>query len=337
MIHRFACVAIALVAFVATSLFLHALLPPSLPEGIAAKLEFFAQHKDEFDTLVVGTSRVYYSVSPEIFDKTTRESGLPTRTFNFGIDGMHPPENFYVLEQILKTKPRNLKWVLLEMGDVQTKWHKIFGTQRAVYWHDWPRTALTLKKALDPRGGTRWFIKITRLWLARRDLVSNLMLFGKRLTNVGRAADFHLFQDRTRFVDANLELGPNHDGYRVAGAAMAAERATLFEQTLAQEVSGARRKFIDPSTESAYRDSAAQIRRAGAAPLFVVTPILFQSALRFRQTPAPAPLLSFNDCQKYPGLYDTKVRIDDAHLTKEGANEFTRLLAQEFVRRARQP
>ena len=85
MIHRFAGVAIALVAFVATSLFLHALLPPPVPEGIAAKLEFFAQHKDEFDTLVVGTSRVYYSVSPEIFDKTTRENGLPTRTFNFGI------------------------------------------------------------------------------------------------------------------------------------------------------------------------------------------------------------------------------------------------------------
>ena len=162
------------------------------------------------------------------------------------------------------------------------------------------------------------------------------MLFAKRFTNLGRA-DFHLFQDRDRFLDASLELGPNHDGYRVPGSAMPAQRATLFEQRLAQEISGARPKFIDPSTESAYRNSAAQVRRAGAAPLFVVTPILFQSALHFRQTPPPAPLLSFNDCQKYPALYDTKVRIDDAHLTREGAEEFTRLLAQEFVRSARQP
>jgi hypothetical protein len=225
-----------------------------------------------------------------------------------------------------------LKWVVLEMGDVQTKWHQIVGTQRAVHWHDWPRTALTLKKALDPRGEARWFIQITRLWLARRDLASNLMLFGKRFTNVGRAAEFNPFQERARLVDASVELGPNHDGYRVPGPAMPAERAVLFEQTLAQEVSEARPKFIDPSTESAYRNSAAQIRRAGAAPLFVVTPIIFQSALRFRQTPAPAPLLSFNDFRKYPGLYDTKVRIDEGHLTKEGAAEFTRLFAQEFVR-----
>jgi hypothetical protein len=36
-------------------------------------------------------------------------------------------------------------------------------------------------------------------------------------------------------------------------------------------------------------------------------------------------------------LFDTQFRIDDAHLTREGAEEFTRLLAQEFVRRVRQP
>ena len=140
-----------------------------------------------FDTLIVGTSRLYYSVSPELFDQVTRENGLSTRTFNFGIDGMHPPENFYVLEQILKTKPRKLKWVVLEMADIQTKWDNILDTQRVVYWHDWPRTALALKKALNPRGNASWLVKITRLWLARRDLFSTLFLFGKQFGN-GAAA-----------------------------------------------------------------------------------------------------------------------------------------------------
>src|SRR2546430_2168218 len=90
---------IALAAFLATSAVIHSLLPPIIPKGIAAKLKFFTEHKDEFDTVIVGTSRLYYSASPEIFDATTRENGLTTHTFNFGIDGMHPPENFYVLEQ----------------------------------------------------------------------------------------------------------------------------------------------------------------------------------------------------------------------------------------------
>jgi hypothetical protein len=328
---------IALVAFLAASFVIHSLLPPVVPKGIAAKLEFFAQHKDEFDTLIVGTSRLYYSISPELFDQTTRENGLPTRTFNFGIDGMHPPENFYVLEQILKTKPRKLKWVVLEMADIQAKWDNILGTQRVVYWHDWPRTALTLKKALNPRGNANWFGKATRLWLARRDLFSNLYLFGKQFGNVGRAADLSPSEKRERFRDAESELGPHRDGYRMPGDAMSAERATLFQQRLAQEISEARPKFLDPATEKGYRNAASQIREAGAAPLFVVAPILFQSAARFQNSPPPAPLVYFNDSRKFPALYDTRVRIDDAHLTKEGAAEFTRLLAQEFVRRMRQP
>src|SRR5207248_1177134 len=71
---RIVCVVIALLAFVATCGLIHALLPPMIPKGVAAKLKFFSEHKDEFDTVVVGTSRLYYSVSPEIFDKVTREN-----------------------------------------------------------------------------------------------------------------------------------------------------------------------------------------------------------------------------------------------------------------------
>jgi hypothetical protein len=332
----FGCAAIGLAAFVATSGLIHSLPPPMIPKGIAAKLKYFTEHKDEFDTLIVGTSRLYYSAAPEIFDATTRENGLATHSFNFGIDGMHPPENFYVLEQILKTKPRNLKWVLLELGDIQTRWDNILGTQRAVYWHDWPHTKLTMKKALNPRGNANWFIKFTRLWLAKRDFISNLGLFAKQFCEVGRAWDLLPSADRERYADAASELGPHGDGYRWAGDAMSRERAVSFQQRLAEEISGATTKYLDPATESGYRNSAAQIRAAGATPVFVVTPIIFQTTSRFRQSP-PAPIIAFNDARKYPQFYDVRIRIDDGHLTRPAAENFCRALAEEFVRRTRQP
>jgi hypothetical protein len=332
----FGCAAVGLAAFLATSGLVHSFLPPMIPKGIAAKLKYFTEHKDEFDTVIVGTSRLYYSASPEIFDATTRENGVPTHTFNFGIDGMHPPENFYVLEQILKTKPRNLKWVLLELGDIQTRWDNILVTQRAVYWHDWPRTMLTMKKALNPRGNANWFIKITRLWLAKRDFISNLALFAKQFCEVGRAWDRLPSAERERYADAASELGPHGDGYRWAGDAMSAERAVSFQQRLADEISGATQKYLDPATESGYRHSAVQIRAAGATPVFVVTPIIFQTTSRFQRSP-PAPIIAFNDARKYPQFYDVKIRIDDGHLTRPAAENFCRALAQEFVRRVRKP
>ena len=330
---NFLYVAIALAAFIATSAIIHSLLPPMIPKGVAAKLKYFSEHKDEFDTVIVGTSSLYYSVSPELFDLVTRNHGVPTSTFNFGIDGMHPPENFYVLEQILKTKPKNLRWVVLELGEVRARWIPILGTQRAVYWHDWPRTWLTLRQALNPRGKANWFIQITRLWVARRDLVSNLALFGKQFANAGRVADLLPAAEQERFADAALELGPKRDGYRLAGDAMSAERAVIFNQALAQETAVARPKVLDPATQRGYRNAAAQIRVAGAKPILVVPPTIFQSPLQFTADP-PAPVISFNDAAKFPEFYDVQVRIDDAHLTREGADKFGLALAREFARLA---
>lgn len=329
-------VAVGLIAFIATSAIIHALLPPTIPKGVAAKLKYFSEHKDEFDTVIVGTSQLYYSVSPKTFDATTREDGMPTRTFNFGIDGMHPPENFYVLDQILKTKPRNLKSVLLELGEVRARWFPILGTQRAVYWHDWPRTWLTLKQALNPRGNANGFIQITRLWVARRDLVSNLALFGKQFANVGRVADLVPAAEQEKFADAALELGPNRDGFRYAGDPMSAERAVSYQQLLAQEISTARPKVLDPATQQGYREAAARIRAAGAKPIFVVTPTIFQSPLQFGESP-PAPVIAFNDARKFPEYYDPKARFDDSHLTRPAAQNFTIALAREFVRQAAPP
>ena len=118
---------------------------------------------------------------------------------------------------------------------------------------------------------------------------------------------------------------------------MTPERAEHFRLKLAEEVSASRSELIDPYAESAYRDCANRIRRLGAEPIFVVAPSIFQSPLRFRESPPPAPVLVFNDAKIYPQLYDTKVRVDEQHLTNEGAAEFTRLLALEFVRHARRP
>src|SRR5213078_5314247 len=94
-------VALCAAAFVCTCLVLHAFLPPPNSGDVSSKLRFFATHKDEFDTIFVGSSRIHNGVAPSIFDQVLAENGIPSRTFNFGGSGMYPPEEFHVLEQIL--------------------------------------------------------------------------------------------------------------------------------------------------------------------------------------------------------------------------------------------
>ena len=249
---------------------------------------------------------------------------------------MNPPENFYVLDQILKTEPRKLKWVFIELANIETKSHEnILSTQRLLYWHDWPRTVLTLKKSLNPDGTAKWYKKLNRLWSSRRSFILHLGLFEKQFTNVGRAADI-LSPPAVSAEESNFLLGPKGDGYRLGGKPMSPERAEIFQRRLEKEVAAARPSFIDPYAEEAFHECAAKIRQLGAVPIFVEPPGFYQSRTLFRKE-APGPLLLFNDSKTYPQLYDTKVRVDDQHLTIEGAAEFTRLLALGLVDSARRP
>src|SRR5207237_944797 len=75
--------AIGVAAFAFTCIGLHAVLPSPNIDEVSDKLRFFAQHKDEFDTLFLGSSRTYHEVSPPIFDQVMRDNGTPRRLVAF--------------------------------------------------------------------------------------------------------------------------------------------------------------------------------------------------------------------------------------------------------------
>jgi hypothetical protein len=71
---------------------------PDVPV-VRSKLAHFAAHRDEYDTLFLGSSHFYYQIIPSLFDGVAAENGYPTRSFNAGIAGMRPPEDGYLLER----------------------------------------------------------------------------------------------------------------------------------------------------------------------------------------------------------------------------------------------
>lgn len=324
-------VLLSLAALVTTSAALHPILPLPFVENVAPKLRFFAAHKDEFDTLFIGTSRIEHHLEPEIFDRVSAERGLPTRSFNLAVDDMHPPENFFVLDQILKMKP-HLKWVVLEFEDIQSEPSPgARGTRRLAYWHDWPRTRLALHRIVDPKGNAHWFGKVIRAAVRHRDLAMHLSLFVKETLNVGRLSE--LLHGAGQPTRGEAQLGPRRDGFRPPRAAMPPSRIAAYERKLQRETANAHPRFIDPFAEKTFREYAARLRQLGTASVFIVTPVVTQSQLHFRLTPTPpGPLFSFNNVSAYPQLYRAEVRADESHLTKASADEFTRLFAEEFLR-----
>jgi hypothetical protein len=339
--------AICATAFLITCIGLRAVLPfPEIDGGVSQKFRFFAAHKDEFDTLFIGSSRIYFQISPAIFDRVTRENGLPTHSFNFGIGGMYLPESAYLLEQILNLKPRNLRWVFIEYDELQTKWSpENQSSRRALYWADWKRVSLLLRKLTDAGAGSLSLPNPTKLrdvMLRRNDekntrslLTFYVAQFEKNYANVARAADVpaYLWGGDTNERRASY-LGAASDGYITKPSRMSPGQAAAYERQLAAAIAGTDQRSLSPYAVEAYRQCATVVRRIGAAPIFLITPSTTQIDIVTENAGATGVVLAFNDPLTYPSLFRSSARRDGQHLTTPGAEEFTRIVAADFVKLA---
>ena len=339
---------IGVAAFLITCIVLRAILPfPEIDGGVSQKFRFFAAHKDEYDTLFIGSSRIYFQISPAIFDRVTRESGLPTHSFNFGIGGMYLPETAYLLEQILNLKPRNLRWVFIEYDELQTKWSPENQTsRRALYWADWKRVSLLLRKLTDAGTDPLWLpnpAKLHDIVLRQKDEKSTRSLLTfyagqveRNYTNVARASDVldHFLSRDTKQRRASY-LGAASDGYVTRPNRMSPSRAAAYERALATAMAQAGTRPLSPYAVEAYRQCAQEVRNIGAAPIFLITPSTAQINIAAETTGLAGVVMAFNDPRAYPNLYRSGARRDGQHLTKSGAEEFTRIVAANFVELAR--
>ena len=325
------------VAFVGTCLVLHAVLPAPDVSVVGFKMRFFAAHKDEFDTIFLGSSRTHSGVSPAVFDGVLAENGIASRTFNFGAKGMYPPENFFIFEQILALKPRSLKRVFLEIDDVQAAWppdKEI--SQRLVYWHDAKRTWLIIRKVLDLDVGQPLPRRLRMFRRARHTIARHLTLWAMNISNRGRSWDLA----KTLLGGDEIpweKLGPNLDGHSPSEEVVSGEDRRAYEKELAREqVANAENVALDRYADQAYRHYARQIRKLGATPVFLVAPIYPQFPSQFSGAP-PGLVLTYNRPSLYPDFYRASARLDAHHLNSDGATEFSRLIALDFLKNTSQP
>ena len=319
-------VGIALLVFILACAGLNALLPFPEIDVVSAELRFYEKHKDEFDTLFVGSSHIHHQISPALFDRIMREGGHPTHTFNLGINGMFPPESGFVLERLLRSKPRHLKWVILELDELETRrFPQAEASRRALYWHDWRRTALVLQQIFETAPGSK-------TWDARDRFFFHTALFAKNFANIGRKIDLSWWSSHLVKESAPpRELGPDNDGFVPQNRTLTAEETFAYETGLKEAVARTESRFVSAATEKAYRQWAEEVKRSGATPIFLVTPKTTQIKLGFRpESGIDAAILRFNDAGAYPQLYRQEARFDTDHLNGTGAEEFTKLVAHHL-------
>lgn len=317
-------VGLFLITCAAVCVLLRAVSPfPPVP-AIAPKWDWFKERRDQFEVIFVGSSRFFHQVIPRQFDmEVAREGGEVVQSFNFAYDAVWPPESYFLLRQILTLRPARLKWVFIELQDINTQLdERNDSTMRMAYWHDFQHTRMAFADILSSR----------LPWHEKRDLLtSHGWLFLGEFTNAGRGADLlgsRLAPPRPRKTPHPWEA---HAGYK-AGTTQPfppEEEQTYFAGVAKMKALGAPTPVREVFHE-ALRDIVADVRAAGAEPIFVLTPTI-NPVENYGGIPGGAPVWLYNDPERYPALYELANHYDSWHLNHQGAVAFTSLLAARFA------
>ncbi|MEQ1859873.1 MAG: hypothetical protein ABMA13_08055 [Chthoniobacteraceae bacterium] len=308
---------------------------------VGEKWTHWRAHKDEFDTLFIGTSRTFRGVMPSIFDQLTAGAGVPTRSYNFGVDAMFPPEDAYVAEALLRDPPRNLRWVFIEQGLFISGFEGRPPTSvRTIYWHDWTRTRLCLRETLWPKKRgvkwSKWFEPDDEKPSPASNALTHLHVFLLKALNIGRGSSAWSRVVFNTPSNAGF-LGLAADGFEPSSGdgVMRGHELERYEREYAERVKTPTRVVpLRPYSLESFERQLRFARKAGARTIFIVAPTTGELSGH----PAPelgVPTFDFRDLVKFPELFAKEHRTDIAHMNAKGAELYTRRLAEKFIELAK--
>ena len=320
-----------LVGLVLISLLL-APLDDHLDVGVVGeKLHYFRNHREEFDTVFVGSSYFYREISPALFDNELERAGS-LRSFNFGVPGMDPPESYYLVEEVMAAHP-GVRYVYLELDFYKTQGKDANQrTRRFEYWHTPSHTLRTLRALEEEDSNIGWKAK---------QAAAHLEAMTRKTLHIGQGRAFAsgVLGGAGEDVHHRNVLGPADDGWlsldddETNRVDIRREYFARHEE-LAAKVAALRSGHTSVESETevaieALRDIVARIRAAGAIPVLVVPPCLDSRAalIALSGNSVDAPVLVFNDPDRYVELYEQGNRFDLGHLNRRGSEMFTRSLA----------
>lgn len=336
---------------------------PTIPSNvvfIGPKHDYYQAHKDDYNAIFFGSSRVFNQIVPDIFDaaasldetKADQPNSMTSslNSYNFGVPAMRAIDSLVLLEEVLSNPPENLQWVFFE-SVLDRGYEPIENarTHRSMYWHTWENTRL----AAD------------YIWASEASLPSKLLFTFShvlpalyRQLNVGRLFNQVLpseFSDKHQSTVADFtedegyfaltdEDSPRRQAFlaneaaylkkveRLKAIARAEENLPLaVAQQGSQQKSG---PMLPKNKRQLLQRVTRIVRAAGAEPIFIEPPSLeqdsdFKIAERLGDIET---LLAYKDPEKFPQFYAFNQRFDEDHLSDGAAQEFSKTLGEDFKR-----
>lgn len=344
-------VVLALASFALGSILVRALAPYASDGHLAAKLEHFEEHADEYDAVVLGASRVFRGLDTRMVEEELAAEGVQLKIFNFGASGMWTFEQDYLLHELLARDPARLRWIFYGGRPIGLsnpfyngfeKDANLF-SERGIQWHTLEETGKVLAtiRCLPLTPGEKLDLALLHVELCARNL-----------SNVGRGFSIlrHWFRSKAeRGADRRLQEHVREQrGYFGLGGPENRPRAREMRDAMREPERYHARVALIPEQNAlpfvleevdvdVYHAQQRAAREQGAELVYFTAPGFEGSPerLRLHELGILPELWHFNDPERYPELFLIDERFDPSHLNRAGTERFSRLFGAAILERVR--
>ena len=305
----------------------------------ALKLERYREQASRLDVVFLGSSRTFRGFDPALFDAECARLGYPVASFNFGVHGAFGLDIVHFLEELVAHHARTgegPEWVLIDPeGVLDARDTQNLLSPSVSAWHDLATTrfAVAYVRSLG-LPAERERVLVRAHWTS----------WAWHVLNLARAAPLARHWLGVHLEDPERFLGPARDGYlpldlggpraRESNAELRADPAPLvaLARSLQRQQRRPPRGQPEPFARQVFERILARCDELDAVPVFVLQPgTHYEVDLVKAHARGLVPhLLRFDRVAEYPEFFDLEHRWDYSHLSRAGAERFTRLLAAEF-------
>ncbi len=326
---------------VAASLYFRKISPPPQMLVLSPKLAHYRAHADQYDTVLIGTSRTQFHIIPDAFESTARACGV-SNVYNFGVFGLTGAEQDWLIDQVTSIGKGHLHTLIIEEPLPETRAAADAINDRARFFQD----PALYRARLD----SVWSYSESA---AKRVFRTGVFAYGTAfdLSGIGRAASrffpepapeplraFSMHEDGFEALDelekTTADIKARNDAFRadVKG----------FETTLALYAAP-----DDTNTDRRAAYIAAKleaINARGVRAAYFVSPDLKELnrtpvvGERVRNISPKFSVLNFNRPDQHDELFQRELWADFSHLNRAGAAKLSVKAGEEFcaLERARE-
>ncbi len=306
------------------------------------KYDHFLKEKNDYNAVFVGSSRTFRHIGPAQFDSIT---GLTS--FNFGIDGVGCPYNYWLTDVILNSeKSKEIDHLSLELFSPESNlvWDEkgdILHTDKVLYWYGFQSWLTSMQSMLqNPFMSTfQFFSSEFKPHLISLIESSFKIGFVHRLINAETKpkSNFYLgeFSDGYLNYDREIEIGNSADYLQERVDSLNNHPETIDERIKENE-------YVEDGNEPLELNHWKYIQKindrcasAGIRLTLVVQPLMSKKQARYthellKSKPENLTVIDLSDSKTYPYFYQREFLFDINHLNSKGARILTSELADDF-------